>query len=85
MGQILIRKIDDEALERLRILAHDRNLSLEALAREAIESAARQKTQQELRSMHADLKKLRSKIPPSPHNSTDILRTLRDGDEAFND
>lgn len=85
MGQILVRKVDDEALERLRILADERKLSLEAFARLALEDAARQKSQEELRQALAELDELRKSWPKGGQDSTKILRALRDGDESFDD
>jgi plasmid stability protein len=41
MGQLSIRRIDDEDLARLRLRAKARKTSVEALAREAIHQAAR--------------------------------------------
>ena len=40
MGQILVRQLDDAAIERLKIRARERKTSVEALAREAIHKAA---------------------------------------------
>ena len=40
MGQILVRQLDDAAIERLKVRARERNTSVEALAREAIHKAA---------------------------------------------
>ncbi|MGS1017824.1 FitA-like ribbon-helix-helix domain-containing protein [Allosphingosinicella humi] len=40
MGQILVRQLDDAAIERLKIRARERKTSVEALAREAIYKAA---------------------------------------------
>jgi len=40
MGQLLVRQLDDAAIERLKIRARERNTSVEALAREAIHKAA---------------------------------------------
>jgi plasmid stability protein len=40
MGQIIVRQLDDAAIERLRRRARERNTSVEALAREAIHQAA---------------------------------------------
>lgn len=85
MGQILVRKIDDEALERLRVLADEQRLPLEALARKAIEAAARQKTQKELRQALSELENLRAHLPKGGPDSTRILRALRDGDGSSHD
>jgi plasmid stability protein len=40
MGQLLIRQLDDGAITRLKVRARERNMSVEALAREAIVKAA---------------------------------------------
>ena len=41
MGQLLIRQIDDEDIERLKARAKALSTSVEALAREAVRKAAR--------------------------------------------
>ena len=40
MGQMLVRQLDDAAIARLKIRAREKNVSVEALAREAIHKAA---------------------------------------------
>lgn len=40
MGQLLIRQLDDEKLERLKSRARERKMSTEALARETLHKAA---------------------------------------------
>lgn len=40
MGQLLIRRLDDEKLERLKSRARERKISTEALARETLHKAA---------------------------------------------
>ena len=40
MGQMLVRQLDDAAIERLKVRARERKTSVEALAREAIHKAA---------------------------------------------
>ena len=82
MAQILVRKMDDATLERLRRLADERNLSLEALAREALEEAARQKTQAELQQMLTELAAFRKGLPKGEPDSTTTLRALQDSDET---
>lgn len=82
MGQILVRKIDDAALDRLRQLAEDRKMSLEALARQALEREARERTSDEIRRWLADLEDVRKHFPKSNEDSTVLLRALRDGDES---
>jgi len=41
MGQILVRQLDDDTIGRLKARAREQKKSLEALAREAINEAAR--------------------------------------------
>jgi predicted transcriptional regulator len=82
MGQILVRKIDDEALERLKRLAADRKTSVEALARQAIEREAEQKTASELRDWLDELDEVRKLFPKSNEDSTVLIRALRDGDDS---
>ena len=40
MGQILVRQLDEAAIARLKLRARERNMSLEALAREVLHEAA---------------------------------------------
>jgi predicted transcriptional regulator len=78
MGQILVRKIDDEALERLKRLAADRKTSVEALARQAIEREAEQKTVDEMRAALIEIEEVRKLFPPSDEDSTILIRKLRE-------
>ena len=41
MGQILVRQLDDATITQLKIVARERKTSVEALAREAINAAAK--------------------------------------------
>ncbi len=78
MGQILVRKIDDHAIERLRQLADERKMSLEALARQAIERESERTTAKEFREALMEIEQLRKLSPPSDEDSTAIIRKLRD-------
>ena len=78
MGQILVRKIDNEALERLKRLAADRKTSVEALARQAIEREAEQRTDDEMRAALLEIEAVRKLFPPSNEDSTILIRKLRD-------
>lgn len=40
MGQLLIRQLDDATIARLKVRARERKMSVEALAREAVNKAA---------------------------------------------
>ena len=77
MGQILVRKIDDDVLERLRAIAQDRKTSLEALARDALAREARQRTNAELREALLEMEKLR-RLQPYAEDSVPLLRELRE-------
>lgn len=81
MGQILVRKIDDAAIERLKKLAEDRKISVEALAREALEREAQMRTESELRSLLTEFENFSKSFPKSDIDSSVYLRSLRDGDE----
>lgn len=48
MGQIVVRQLNDAALQRLKIRAREQNTSVEALAREAIHKAAELTVQEKL-------------------------------------
>lgn len=82
MGQILIRKVDDAALERLQRHAKEQGLALEAFARAALEEYAQRRTTEETQEWLASLADLRNMTPRSNLNSVSILRQLRDGDET---
>lgn len=82
MGQILVRKIDDAALERLRLLARERKMPVEALAREALEEAANRRTVDEVRDGLRRLEELRRMSPPSNVDSVKLIRALREGDDS---
>ena len=82
MGQILVRKIDDGALERLKRLAADRKTSVEALARQAIEREAEQRTVGELRDLRSEFEKFSRSLPNEGVDSAVLLRALRDGNET---
>jgi plasmid stability protein len=81
MGQILVRKIDDETIERLKKLAVERKTSVEALARQAIEREAQHKTGDELRDLRSEFENFSKSVPRGGVDSTILLRALRDGDE----
>lgn len=49
MAQILVRQLDDAAVERLKARAREKNTSVEALAREAIHKAAELSIEEKLK------------------------------------
>lgn len=81
MGQILVRKIDDAVLERLKLLAKERNMPVEALARNALEEIANRRTDAETRQWLANMERIRRMSPPSNEDSVPLLRKLREDHE----
>jgi len=82
MGQMLVRQLDDEALERLKRRAKELNTSAEALAREAIHKAAELSVEQKLalirRSQEWSRRVKRPGVPQSL--GVDLIREDRDDD-----
>lgn len=75
MGQVLIRNIDDAALERLRARAARKNTSLEGELREILTSAAREGRPDACRKAAA----LRKTLSGRKHSdSTKLVRADRD-------
>ena len=77
MGQMVVRNIDDEALERFKRKAAAANKSAEAFARELIHAASRPSKEH----AWAELDRIRAMSKPSEENSTAVIRALRDGDD----
>jgi plasmid stability protein len=78
MGQLSIRRIDDDDLERLRARARAQKTSVEALAREAIHQAARLTVEEKralLREMQAEAETL--KVPGAAQTPGWVL--IREG------
>ena len=76
MGQLTVRKVDDEIIRELKIRAVKNGRSAEAEHREILKQAlAREK---EWEAWRARAKKLRDEIGPLPGDSTDIIRKYRD-------
>lgn len=82
MGQILIRKIDDGALERLHILARERGMPLETFARNAIEEIAQRRTGEEMKDWLDKLEKLRATTPVQGVDSVPLIRRMREDNDT---
>jgi plasmid stability protein len=82
VAQILVRQLDDAAVERLKARARARKTSVEALAREAIHRAAELTVEEKLelvRQMHAWSRSAR--VPGTPRTpSEELIREDRDLD-----
>ena len=74
MGQILIRNLDDQALERLKFRAGERNVPLERFVRDALHDLARPSREELLEQARI----LREKVGLLPDDSTDLIREDRD-------
>jgi antitoxin FitA len=81
MAQILVRQLDDAAIERLKVRAREKNMSVEALARDAIHKAAELSVDEKsalVRRMQADGE--RAKVPGMTQTPGWVLiREDRDG------
>lgn len=82
MAQILVRQLDDAAVERLKARARASNMSLEALARDAIHKAAELGVEEKLaliRRAHEWSRKAR--VVDAPQTAgVDLIREDRDRD-----
>jgi plasmid stability protein len=80
MGQILVRQLDDAAIERLKRRARERNTSVEALAREAIQKAAELSVEEKLELVRKSQEwSRRARIPGAPRTlGVDLIREDRD-------
>jgi len=82
MGQMLVRQLDDSAIERLKIRARERKTSVEALAREAIHKAAELTVEEKL-AVVRDMQEWgrRAGIPGKPQTpGVELIREDRDND-----
>jgi len=82
MGQILVRQLDDAAIERLKARAREKNTSVEALAREAIHKAAELGIDEKMALVRRSQEWSRkARIPGSTRTlGTDLIREDRDHD-----
>jgi plasmid stability protein len=80
MGQLIVRQLDDSAIERLKARARERKTSVEALAREAILKAAELSVQEKM----ALVRRMqewgrRAQIPGAPQTpGVELIREDRD-------
>jgi plasmid stability protein len=80
MGQILVRQLDDAAIERLKARAREKNTSVEALAREAIHKAAELSLEEKLEAIKRMQEwSRRARVPGSKQTlGVDLIREDRD-------
>jgi plasmid stability protein len=76
MGQLLVRNLDDDVIERLKARALERGTSLEQVARDALTESA---TTTDRRAWMAELAALRGASAPDPgFDATAEIRAARD-------
>ncbi len=82
MGQMLVRQLDDAALERLKRRARERGTSAESLAREAIHRAAELGVEDKLALISRSQEwSRRVRVPGAPQSlGVDLIREDRERD-----
>lgn len=82
MGQMLVRQLDDAAIQRLKLRARERGTSAEALAREAIHKAAELSVEEKLALVRRSQEwSRRARIPGTSQTmGVDLIREDRDHD-----
>ena len=79
MGQLLIRNLEPETIERLRQRARRENASLEQTLRNILTEAAKPSRAEVI----AEIDELRRRIGPVSRDSTELIREDRDNDERY--
>jgi plasmid stability protein len=75
MGQVIIRKLDDEVIAAHKRRAAARGVSLEQQLRDVLAEAAKPSREE----LIADLRRIRAMTPKGPRiDSTDLIREDRD-------
>ena len=82
MAQMLVRQLDDAAIQRLKLRAREQGTSAEALAREAIHKAAELSVDEKLALIRRSQEwSRRARIPGAPQTmGVDLIREDRDHD-----
>jgi plasmid stability protein len=81
MGQILIRQLDDAAIERLKLRARERKTSVEALVRDAIHRVAAELSSEEKMGVVREMRaKYSAAVIPGVRQTSgvDLIREDRD-------
>ena len=78
MGQLTVRKIDDELIRRLKIRAAERGRSAEAEHREILKQALLPEKKMDVEEWLRHARELRERIGPIKTDSTEIIRKMRD-------
>ena len=78
MGQLTVRKVDDEIIRRLKIRAALHGRSAEAEHREILKQALAEEEKMSAEDFWALADRLRKEGPKVPGDSADIIRQMRD-------
>jgi plasmid stability protein len=78
MGQLTVRKVDDEIIRRLKIRAAEYGRSAEAEHREILKQALLPDRRLDVDAWLRLAKKMREQTGPMATDSTEIIRKMRD-------
>lgn len=78
MGQLTLRKVDDEIIHRLKIRAAEHGRSAEAEHREILERALMPRARTDVEEWMRKARALSNKMKPLPDESWEIIRKYRD-------
>ena len=78
MGQLTVRKVDDEIIQRLKIRAAQHGRSAEAEHREILKQALTTEPKMSAEEWWRRAAELRERLGPMPDESVDIIRKYRD-------
>jgi len=78
MGQLTVRKLDDEIIRRLKIRAAEHGRSAEAEHREILKQALLAEAKLGPEEWWQRARELRERLGPMPDDSVDIIRKFRD-------
>lgn len=79
MGQILVRNLEDEVIERLKQRARRENSSLEQVVRRLLTEAAKPSRAESIEA----IRRIRKRIGRVSGDSTALIREDRDNDEPY--
>jgi len=77
MGQLTVRKLDDELIRRLKIRAAEHGRSAEAEHREILKQALLPRPSRDVEGWLREINRLSEEIGPVSGDSTEIIRKMR--------
>jgi plasmid stability protein len=78
MGQLTVRKVDEEIIRRLKIRAAERGRSAEAEHREILKQALLPNSKMDVDEWLGRAREVRERVGPIATDSTEIIRKMRD-------